>query len=78
MFREKVHHQLTEETKTHIHNLFLFKIIVFMEIIGFSFLLSILIIPFLHSKPNFFLVFLPVSVFIGFIYLCLEKPSKEK
>lgn len=74
MFREKVHQQLNEETKSLVASMFLFKIVSLLEILGFSFLLSIIIIPFLHSKPNFFLVFLPVLGFISCLYVFLEKP----
>lgn len=75
MFKEKVSEHLTEETKDLVNQLFMFRIITVIEIIGFSLLLSLLIIPFLHSNPNFFVVFLPVLIFISILYLCMERPK---
>jgi hypothetical protein len=73
MFKYKVSHQLTEETKDLMNRMFLFKVISLFELIGFSLLVSFFIITFLHPKPNFFIVWIPVALFISPLYYFLEK-----
>lgn len=76
MFRVKVSQHLSEETKVLIQNMFLFRVITFLEIIGFSFILSLIIIPFLHAKPNFFFVFLPVCSFVTLLYFSIFRTKQ--
>jgi hypothetical protein len=73
MFRYKVSKQLSEETKDLMNHMFLFKVISWFELIGFSLLVSFFIITFQHPKPNFFIVWIPVVLFVSPLYYCLEK-----
>lgn len=73
MFRYKISHQLSEETKDLMSQMFLFKVITLFELIGFSLLIAFFIITFQHPKPNFFLVWIPVALLVSPLYYCLEK-----
>ncbi len=52
MFRVKIRHQLTEDHKQIVDKMFAFKFIIITEIIGFSLILSLIIIAFLHSESS--------------------------
>ncbi len=73
MIKYKVSSKLNEETKDTIETLFLFRFISFIELIGFSFIISLIIITFSHSKPNVFLVFLPIFFGLSILYVWFEK-----
>jgi hypothetical protein len=72
MFKYKINQKITEETKELVNEMFLFKIVLFFEFIGFSVLFSFITEAFLKPKPNFFVVFIPFLLIVTILYFITQ------
>ncbi|MGV3466350.1 MAG: hypothetical protein ACO1OT_13785 [Heyndrickxia sp.] len=68
MFKYKINEKMTEEVKDLVNEMFQFKILLVMELIGFSLLFSFVTETFVRPKPNFFLVFIPFLFIVLLLY----------
>lgn len=73
MFKYKIGHTVTDETKNLVQEMFSFKIILFIELIGFSLVLSFITIALIQPKPNFFFIYAPFQLFVSLLYFIMQK-----
>ncbi|PKR83277.1 hypothetical protein [Heyndrickxia camelliae] len=68
MFKYKINQKITEEVKDLVSEMFLFKILLFFEFIGFSLLFTFITETFVRAKLNFLLVFIPYLSIVLLLY----------
>lgn len=76
MFKYKIGHRISEETKDLITQMFLFRIIVLIELVGFSMLFTFFTLCCFRPRLNFILIFLFFLLLNGSVYFIVLKPRR--
>lgn len=78
MFKYKINQKVTEEVKELVNEMFQFKILLFLEFVGFSLLFSFVTETLVSPKPNFFLVFITFLFIVSLLYWLTKNVKVKK